>query len=277
MADLNAEWQNQLLATSPRRSRAAAADRASSSGACGMPNWRASLKRTGRRILRTARIEIGSVKPRKTTVWPATPPPNCGAESVGSRGELAGALITRYAELLSKTPQRFLAVTKSDKSDNVRNDFAGYALDNFSAARALEVIAARGCWPAAGLESRLYGLAGLYFASSAPQVNAAFRDALGTANNRRTRRQACGSASPTGRRLVVLLRLALRRISGCHKQGDPEDYLPSALEATPGHADAYFTLAEYYRESASPRALWWISEMPCSWIRNAPTCMIAWR
>src|SRR6202030_1487463 len=85
------------------------------------------------------------------------------------RGELSGELITRYAELVSKTPQRFLTITKSDKSVSVRNDFAGYALDNFNPARALEVIAARGVGQPP-VWNRVYtGLAGLYFASPAPQ------------------------------------------------------------------------------------------------------------
>ena len=31
-------------------------------------------------------------------------------------------------------------------------------------------------------------------------------------------------------------------------QGNPEDYLPAMLEGTPARSDAYFTLADYYRD-----------------------------
>lgn len=177
-------------------------------------------------------------------------------DQLDRHGELAGPLIARYAELLSKTPQRFLAAVKSDRSANVRNDFAGYALDNFSAARALEVIAARGVGLPPVWGHAYTALTGVYFASSAPQVNAAFRDALGTA----TIGERVGK--PVDRQLQMAGDLWFYYGSrygeylDVTKQGDPEDYLPAALEATPGHSDAYFTLAEYYRESGQPtRAL----------------------
>jgi cellulose synthase operon protein C len=172
------------------------------------------------------------------------------------RGELGAPLITRFAELLSKTPQRFLFAAKSDRSANVRNYLAGYALDNFSADRALEVIAARGFGQQPVWSHAYTALTGLYFASNAPQVNAAFRDALGTA----TIGERIGK--PVDRQLQLAGDLWFYYGSrygeylDVTKQGDPEDYLPAALEATPGHSDAYFTLAEYYRESAKPtRAL----------------------
>jgi tetratricopeptide (TPR) repeat protein len=168
------------------------------------------------------------------------------------RGQLSGALITRYAELLSATPQRFLTVAKSDKSADVRNHFASYALDNFSPTRALEVITARGAGQSPIWNRAYTGLAGLYFASSSPQVNAAFRDALGTG----TIGERIGKPVDRDLQLAGDLWFYYGSRYGEYldviKQGDPEDYLPSTLEATPGHADAYFTLAEYYRESAKP-------------------------
>lgn len=168
------------------------------------------------------------------------------------RGQLGGALITRYAQLLSNSPQQFLAVAKSDRSTNVRNEFASYAIDNFPASRALEVVAAR----AAGLPpvwGRAYtGMVGLYFADASPQVNAAFRDALGGG----TIGERIGK--PVDRKLQLAGDLWFYYGSrygeylGLAKQGDPEDYLAASLEAQPGHADAYFDLAEYYRESGQP-------------------------
>src|SRR5260370_19336501 len=97
------------------------------------------------------------------------------------RGLLSGPLVARFAGLVAaREPQRFIAVTLSDRSENVRNAFADYAIENGSAARALETIAARG----RGLPlvwTRAYtSLTGLYFANPTPQVNAAFKDLLGS-------------------------------------------------------------------------------------------------
>jgi tetratricopeptide (TPR) repeat protein len=248
LADLTAEWQNQLLVEN-RESPAQ------------------QLIELQQRRLRYAELAR-----QLETRWKAEASENYRLagdttaelrmlDQLDRRGELAGPLITRYAELLSKTPQRFLAVVKSDRSVNVRNDFAGYAFDNFSAARALEVIAARGTGQQPVWNHAYTALAGLYFASNAPQVNAAFRDALGTG----TIGERIGK--PVDRQLQLAGDLWFYYGSrygeyldvtkrGGLGQGDPEDYLPAALEATPAHADAYFTLAEYYREAGQPaRAL----------------------
>ncbi len=244
LADLNAEWQNQLLGENLEA-----------------PAPRQLIE------LQQRRLRYAELARQLETRWKAqaaenyrlagdTPAELRVLDQLDRRSELRGAMIARYAELLSKTPQRFLAVAKSDKSDNVRNDFAGYALDNFSAARALEVIAARAAGQQPVWDHAYTALTGLYFASSAPQVNAAFRDALGT----RTIGERIGK--PVDRQLQLAGDLWFYYGSrygeylDVTKQGDPEDYLPAALEATPAHADAYFTLAEYYRESAKPaRAL----------------------
>ena len=38
------------------------------------------------------------------------------------------------------------------------------------------------------------------------------------------------------------------------KQPGAEDFYPARIEATPGRPDAYFTLAEYFRESGNSAA-----------------------
>ena len=244
LADLKAEWQNQLLTVSP-----------------GGPT-QALIE------IQQSRLRYSELARQLEAYWKILPPERregillqaadnfrlAGDTADELRllnrlsGQLSGALITRYAELLSKTPERFLAVVKSGSS-SVRNEFASYALDNFGPARALEVIAARGT-DQLPIWNRAYtGLAGLYFASSAPQVNAAFRDALGTG----TVGERIGKPVDRNTQLAGDLWFYYGSRYGEYldviKQGDPEDYLPATLEATPGHADAYFTLAEYYRES----------------------------
>jgi len=252
LADLKAEWQNQLLTVSP-----------------GGPT-QALIE------IQQSRLRYSELARQLEAYWKILPP-DANRDGVLTQaaenyrlagdtadelrlsnrlsGQLSGALITRYAELLSRTPERFLAVVKSGNS-SVRNEFASYALDNFSPARALEVIAARGTGLLPIWNRAYTGLAGLYLASSAPQVNAAFRDALGTG----TIGERIGTPVDRNAQLAGDLWFYYGSRYGEYldviKQGDPEDYLPSALEAAPGHADAYFTLAEYYRESGKPeRAL----------------------
>ena len=256
LADLKAEWQNQLLSVSP-----------------GGPTQQ--IIETQQRRLRYTELAR-----QLEAYWKIYPPDGSNRDGLLSDaaenyrlagdtaaelrlldhleqlGQLGGALITRYAELLSPTPARFIAVAKSGRSVNIRNEFANYALQHFTADRALEVIAARGVGQQPVWNRGYTGLAGLYFASPAPQIGTAFRDALGTA--------IIGErvGKPVDRNLQLAGDLWFYYGSrygeylDVTKQLDPEDYLPSGIEGTPGHADAYFTLAEFYRESGKPdRAL----------------------
>src|SRR5260370_31031468 len=99
---------------------------------------------------------------------------------MGEGGVRGGPLLTRFAGLLAtREPQRFIGLTLSDRSETVRNSLADYAIENGTAARALETITARG----RGLPlvwTRAYtGLTGFYFAKPPPQENAAFSSLLG--------------------------------------------------------------------------------------------------
>jgi tetratricopeptide (TPR) repeat protein len=258
LADLETKWRNQLLAANP-----------------GQPAQQ--LVDLQQRRLRYD--ELGSQLEAYWKVFPADGQNNRdalltqAAESyrmaenttaevrllgqMDQRGVLGGPQLARFANLVAtREPQRFIGVTLSDRSEEVRNAFADYAIENGTAARALETITARG----RGLPlvwTRAYtGLAGLYFANPAPQVNAAFRDLLGSGTigervNKPVDRnfQLAGDGwFYYGARYGEYLDIV--------KQGDPEDYLPSILEATPAQAGAYFTLAEHYRESGQmPNAL----------------------
>ena len=252
LADLKAEWQNQLLSASP-----------------GGPAQQ--LIETQQRRLRYTELAR-----QLEAYWKIYPPDGSNRDGLLSdaaenyrlagdttaelrlldqleqRSQLGGTLITRYAELLSTTPARFTAVAKSGRSLNVRNEFATYALQHFGADRALEVIAARGVGQQPIWNRAYTGLAGLYFASAAPQVGTAFREALGTA----TIGERVGKPVDRNLQLAGDLWFYYGSRYGEYldvtKQFDPEDYLPAGIEATPGHADAYFSLAEFYRESGKP-------------------------
>ena len=130
LADLKAEWQNRLLAASP--------------GGPAQPLVDVQQKR----------LRYGELARQLEAYWKVYPPDGQGRDGLLSqaaenyrlagdtagelrlldqldqRGQLGGALSTRYAELLSRTPQKFLAVAKSDASSEVRNDFATFAVDN---------------------------------------------------------------------------------------------------------------------------------------------------
>lgn len=173
------------------------------------------------------------------------------------QGSLNGPLLDRYAELLTRSPQKLSAAASSDPSEDVRNSIANYVIKSGNAERAFDALSARG----RGLPpvwTRSYtALTGLYFATNTPTVNAAFRDALGTAATigdrlvkpiDRTQQLAGDTWFYYGSRFGEFLAVT--------KQNDSEDYLPAMLENRPGSADAYFQLAEYYRETGqAPRAL----------------------
>ncbi|HYL73650.1 MAG TPA: hypothetical protein VEU96_05565 [Bryobacteraceae bacterium] len=257
LADLEAKWRNQLLLANPGGPAQQLAD------------------------LQQRRLRYDELGAQLEAYWKVYPPDGDNRDTlltqaatsyrlsgdvaaemrllaqVDQRRALGGEQLTRYAELLSaRDPQRFTGVVLSDPSEEVRNGFANYAVENATAARALEIILARG----RGLPlvwTRAYtGLVGLYFANSAGQVNAGFRDALGVG----TIGERAGK--PVDRKFQLAGDLWFYYGSrygeylDITKQGDPEDFLPASLEAQPAHADAYFTLAEYYRESGkTPSAL----------------------
>jgi len=256
LADLKAEWQNQLLTLSP--------------GGPAQP-----LIETEQRRLRYA--ELARYLEAYWKIYPADGSNRDGLLSgaaenyrlagdtaaelrllaqLDQRGQLGGAAVTRYAELLSRTPERFNAVLKSDRSPSVRNDFANYAIEHFTADRALEAIVARGAGQPAVWNRAYTGLAGLYFSSNAPQVGTAFSEALGTGTIGERIGKPIDRDSQLAGDLWFYYGARYGEYLSVTKQADPEDYLPSGIEATPGHADAYFTLAEFYRESGKPdRAL----------------------
>jgi cellulose synthase operon protein C len=257
LADLEAKWRNQLLLASPGSPAQQLVD------------------------LQQRRLHYDELGAQLEAYWKVYPPDGDGRDilltqaaasyrlsddvnaelrllaQLDQRAALSGDLMLRYAELLStRDPQRFTGLVLSDRSVDVRNGFANYAVENGTAARALEIIMARG----RGLPlvwTRAYtGLVGLYFASPAGQVNAGFRDALGTGTiGERVNKPVDRNLQLAGD-LWYYYGSRYGEYLNVTKQGDPEDFLPASLEAAPAHADAYFTLADFYREAGQiPNAL----------------------
>lgn len=161
----------------------------------------------------------------------------------------------RYFELLlALEPDRLIAIAGGDPWGEFRNAATNFAIASGNPDVAYRATAARGrarppVW------TRAYtGLVGLHYADPAPTASKAFYEALGPktvgaqVGNPVNRQEALTGdvwfyyASRYGEYLDVT------------HQGEPDDYLPAELEHTPGRADAYFELAEYYRESGQPAA-----------------------
>lgn len=170
---------------------------------------------------------------------------------------LAGEHLTRYLELLLKRdPQRLLALAANGRKEE-RDAAANAAVASGNIDLAQRAVAARGRGLDAVWTKAYTGLVGLNYAGVAPPtVEASFLGALGTG----TIGERLGKKVDRSQQLAgdawFYYGTAYGEYLGAKKSGDPEDYLPGLVEGTPAHADAYYTLAEYYREQGDfPRAL----------------------
>jgi tetratricopeptide (TPR) repeat protein len=156
----------------------------------------------------------------------------------------------RYLTLVSTTsPEQLATIAGGGKYENsVRDAAASSALATGKGDLALRAITARG----RGLPSvwtRAYtGLVGLYYSDASPTVNAAYQQALDTRNiGDRIAKPANREETLAGDIWFYYGSRYGEYLSVTH-QGNPEDYLPAMLEGTPARSDAYFTLADYYRD-----------------------------
>ncbi len=166
---------------------------------------------------------------------------------------LGGESLERYFELLLATdPQRLVAIAGEGQPSTVRDAAANFALASANGSLALQAIAAHGRDFAPVWTSAYTALSGLYYSDTSPQVNAAYQAALGAG----TIGERVGKPVDRDRQLAgdVWFYYGSRygEYLAVTKQGSSEDYLPAMLEATPGRPNAYFTLAEYYREAGEP-------------------------
>ena len=185
---------------------------------------------------------------------------NAGAELrvlqlTHARQQLSGAQLDRYALLLAVQPQRIITAITQEKRTESANGLVNYVLARGSAALAQQAITARGNVLADPQWTQAYtGLAGLYFASNAAPVKAAFNGILGDMKigSRigkpidRDKQLAGDQWFYYGDRFSEYLTVT--------KQPGADDYYPARIEATPGRSDAYFSLAEYFRESGNSGA-----------------------
>jgi hypothetical protein len=154
----------------------------------------------------------------------------------------------RYFELLlAKRPQEF--VTLAGRRDGLAESAANYAVANNGATLAHAVVNAYAAGRAPVWTKAYTALVGLYFAEPTPEVNNAFRGALGTATIGERLGKPVDRSQQLAGNVWFYYGGRYGEYLGATQQGDPEDYLAAILEQTPGNAAAYATLADYYADS----------------------------
>lgn len=164
---------------------------------------------------------------------------------LADRHEAQGPVLERFTQLLIAQPPRLAAAVAAETDPAVANTMLNYVMQHANVTVSRQAIAARG--PKNGpLWTKAYtGLTGLYFNSSAAPVRAAFSSILGPMT------VGARIAKPVDREQQLAGDLWFYYGSrygeylASIKQAGSEDYLPAIVEATPGHSEAYFTLAEY--------------------------------
>lgn len=156
----------------------------------------------------------------------------------------------RYYELLlAHDPQTLVALTGGNQRPE-RDKAANYIVANGDGHLAQQAITTRAIGlPPIWLKAYT-GLAGLYFRDASPAVDTAFRAALPEATiGERLGKQVDRSQQLAGSIWFYYGARYGEYLGSVTKQPNAEDYLPSALEQTPGRAAAYETLAEYYNDA----------------------------
>ena len=254
LADLEARWRHEVMMASPGSAQAQNMEmrldelqkqrmRFNEHGAQLEAYWNVFPQRPGKdSILQRAADSYGSAG-------------NTGAElralqqAFGRQG-LDAQHLRRYLELVSSTsPEQLVTIAGEGHGGPVRDAAASSALATGKVDLALRAIAARG----GGLPpvwTRAYtGLVGLYYSDASPGVNAAYQQALDTRNiGERITKRANRDDTLAGD-IWFYYGSRYGEYLSVTRQGNPEDYLPAMLEGTPARSEAYFTLADYYRDA----------------------------
>jgi tetratricopeptide (TPR) repeat protein len=214
-------------------------------------------------LLQGRRGRFGELGAQLEAYWNADPRKDkrdgvleMAAEAYRSAGDAPGELraLERSAGLSMRARDRYFALLRSLRPqgliDRAARDeaAANFAMASGDAALALAAIESRGRSRAPVWTRAYTSLAGLHYARATPQVRAAFTATLGGgAVSERIGRPVDRREGLAG---DVWFYYGSRYGEYLSAAGDAgaEDYLPAVLEATPGRAEAYYLLAEFYRE-----------------------------
>jgi len=167
------------------------------------------------------------------------------------------ALRERYFRLLLAADQKSLLTQASSANENYADAAANYIFSHASQSLIYAALDARArgrqpVWDAANTV-----LAGLFFADKSPRTEAAFHTALAdTTISDRLTHPADRAQQLVGHDwFYYATRYGVyRMLAPTSPSGDPEDYLPAILEASPTAAASYVNLAETYANSGNPAA-----------------------
>jgi tetratricopeptide (TPR) repeat protein len=170
-----------------------------------------------------------------------------------SNGGLDNIRAQRYFQLLlTRRPQELVHLA-SNWSGPYNQSAADYVVAHGSSQLAHTVVQVRGQARQPVWTKSYSALVGLYFSEPTPEVNNAFLAAL--------------SDAPIGERLAKPVDRAQQLAGntwyyygsrygeylGMSKRGNPDDFLPAILEASPASASGYLTLADYYAGAGDTR------------------------
>jgi tetratricopeptide (TPR) repeat protein len=166
-----------------------------------------------------------------------------------------GEPLRRYLDLLSmESPELLVTIAGGAHPDQVRDAAATTALETGKVDLALQAVAARGTRLPPVWTRAYTGLVGLYYSDRSPAINSAFQQALDTRTiGERVARPPDRDDTLAGNAWFYY-GMRYGEYLSITQLGNAEDYLPAALEGTPASSDAYFTLADYYREAGQPGA-----------------------
>ena len=164
-------------------------------------------------------------------------------QTQNQRSALQGPMLDRYAALLAAQSQRLAAAISREQRSAVADALVSFAIDHASATSAQQAIAARGARNGPLWTKAYTALAGIYFANTAVPVKIAFTDLLGD--------MTIGSriGKPVDRDHQLAGDLWFYYAGRYGEYARDPDTLPATLEAAPARSDAYFELAEYFREA----------------------------
>ena len=166
---------------------------------------------------------------------------------------LLGGEVARYYELLLAHESQTLVGLTGSGSQGERDASANFVVSHGDSRTAQSAVGVRGH----GLPSvwtRAYtALVGLYFRDPSPEVEGAFRTALG----QDTIGQSLGKPVDRTQQLAGDIWFYYggrygEYLGSVTRKDNAEDYLPASIEQTPGRAGAYETLAEYYNDAGEP-------------------------
>lgn len=249
--DLQAKWLDELMMNAGQSCGS------QTMGLINLQNRRMRYEELGQELERCAAVatpqEIGGVLAQAADSYQAAGDTTSEMRVLAKLyqdGVLGGGRMTRYFTLLLKSdPNRLVTLAGSPGGPpGAPEAIANFAIASGNRALALRVIAAIGRREKPVWQRAYTALAGLYFADLGPTVDSAFRGVLGggtvgerVAHPVNLNESLAGNAwFYYGSRYGEYLALA--------KKSNADDYLPAELEARPANPQAYFNLAEYFRQ-----------------------------